>query len=884
MTLLERDDSFAVLACALKAAQTTGQLVAVCGEAGIGKSSLLQAFGGRDATMARVLWGYCEALGTPRPLGPLLDMAPGLEGRTAEALAARAPRHDLFAAFVDDLTQSAAQSATPIVTVFEDIHWADVATLDLLQYVGRRISHTRAVVVVSWRDEEVSADHAMHRVLGEWPHAAVHRIQLRPLSLPAIEQLAAGRRDAAAVHALTGGNPFFVTEVLSAEADTVPASVREAVLARRARLDAPARAVLDFVSVVPSKIELSLVLATLDPSTRDLEACVEAGLLRCEPRSLSFRHELARRAVADALSAPRVQDCHRRVLQALLARPDREQLLARIVHHAEACGDLDALLEYAPAAARQAAALGAHRQAVDHYQRALEYADGLSREVRAGLTEALAYELYLTGDLDAARDARRDALESWQRLDVSRAVGRNVRWLSRLAWFAGDREEAERRADEAIAVLRELPESDELAMAFSNRSQLDMLSNDLEPCIAWGTRAIDLARTLGARDVLSHALNNVGTVRLLAGEPEGRTSLEESLRLALAGDLHEHAARAYSNLSSCAVQRRDYGEARRWLDAGLCYCAERDLDSWALYMQAWRARLLVETGLWHRACDDADKVLTAPRVPTVSRIAALAALGLVRVRRGDPHARRPLDEALALARRTAEPQRLLPVLLALAELAWLTGRHADVEAAVREGLTALGPDKRAFDREPLWYWRWKIDARRDPETPGDGPYAQLMRGDWRTAAASWQRLGCPYERGLALVEGDVPAVREALDIFLTLGAAPAADRARQRLRQMGLTRVPRGRRPGTRAHPAGLTAREAETLAMLALGLRNPQIADRLFVSPKTIEHHVSSILAKLEVSTRDAAVVHARQQGWLTDRRHAVRSSPAPIALSREN
>ena len=860
VVLLERDDSLAVLARASSAARTTGQLVSMSGEAGIGKSSLLRAFAGRQGPAVRVLWGYCEALGTPRPLGPVLDMAPDLGGRTAEALADGSPRHEVFAAFVADL----ARSAQPIVALFEDVHWADEATLDLLQYVGRRIGHTRSVVVMSWRDDEVGVDHGIRRVLGGWAQVGVHRIQLQPLSLAAVEQLAAGARDAGTVHAVTGGNPFFVTEVISGSDDTVPASVRDAVLARRARLDADARSVLDLVSVVPLRAELGL-LAALDVPPAALDTCVTAGMLRCDPLTVSFRHELARRSVADALSATRAHDCHRRVLAALVAWPDRERVLARIVHHAEACGDLDLLLAHSPAAARQAAALGAHRVAVEHYRRALMHADGLTLEAQARLTEALAYEYYLTSDIDAARTARRHALELWGRLGVPLAVGRNIRWLSRLAWFAGDRNEADRRANEAIDVLATLPESEELAMAFSNRSQLDMLRSELAPCIKWGAKAIDLARRLGANDVLSHALNNVGTMRIEAGEPEGRAQLEESLRLALASDLHEHAARAYCNLSTSRVAGRDYDEARRWLDPGILYCAGRDLDAWTLYMLAWRARLRVETGLWPSACEDCEKVLAAPGGSAVSRIPALAALALVRVRRGDLGAELLIDEALALARKNAEPHRLVPVLLARAELAWFTGRPADVAKAAGDGLIALEDGASAFDREHLWYWLWKAGALRTDEVTGEGPYAQLICGDWMAAAVCWRDMGCAFERGLALVEGDLKAVQDALDIFDTLGATPAANWARQRLRQMGQARVPRGRRASTRAHPAGLTARETEILGLLALGLRNPQIAGRVFVSPKTVEHHVSSILAKLDVPTREAAVVHARKHGWLT-------------------
>ena len=161
------------------------------------------------------------------------------------------------------------------------------------------------------------------------------------------------------------------------------------------------------------------------------------------------------------------------------------------------------------------------------------------------------------------------------------------------------------------------------------------------------------------------------------------------------------------------------------------------------------------------------------------------------------------------------------------------------------------------------YWLWKTNTL-DAETPeGDGPFAQLIRGDWKSAAAYWAQTGCPYEEAEALMEGDRGAVERALEIFQTLGAVPAVGWARQRLRALGAVRLPRGRRSSTRAHPAGLTARESEVLAMLARGLGNPEIAARLFVSRKTVEHHVSSILAKLDVQTRDAAVRRARREEW---------------------
>jgi DNA-binding CsgD family transcriptional regulator/tetratricopeptide (TPR) repeat protein len=467
--------------------------------------------------------------------------------------------------------------------------------------------------------------------------------------------------------------------------------------------------------------------------------------------------------------------------------------------------------------------------------------------------------------------ARAEALELWRQLKVTRAIGRDIRWLSRLSWFLGDTADATERAMEALDVLTPLGEDEELAMALSNRAQLHMLAHEDEACIALGERAIEMARRLGSVEVLSHALNNVGTSHIHSGDPAGRGQLEESLSLALDHDLHEHAARAFTNLSSSSIHGREYEYARRWLDRGINYCAERDLDSWRFYMLAWRARLQTETGHWPEAEADALTVLRGFRSAIVAKIPALAALGLLRARQRVDGAALLLDEALALALPTGEAQRLVPVRAARAELALLQGLPDLARTEISEGLALLCSWDLRWDSEILHYLRWRADG--SPVDPGPetiagapGPHRLSIRGDWRAAADEWERIGCPYERAEALADGDVAAMEEALQTFLTLGALPAADRVRQRLRRVGVKRLHRGPRASTRAHPAGLTRRESEILTLLAQHLSNPAIGEQLFVSPKTVEHHVSAILGKLGVATRDEAVVEARRRGWLAD------------------
>ena len=138
------------------------------------------------------------------------------------------------------------------------------------------------------------------------------------------------------------------------------------------------------------------------------------------------------------------------------------------------------------------------------------------------------------------------------------------------------------------------------------------------------------------------------------------------------------------------------------------------------------------------------------------------------------------------------------------------------------------------------------------------------RRPWREAAAAWQRLGCPYERALALAEGDAAAQLEALTVFDALGARPAAEAVRRRLKEAGVRGIARGVRPSTRANPRGLTARELEVLRLLCEGLRNAEIASRLHRSVRTVDHHVAAVFAKLGVDSRNEALLLAQREGLL--------------------
>jgi DNA-binding CsgD family transcriptional regulator/tetratricopeptide (TPR) repeat protein len=860
--VLERDAELSVLADAVRAAADgAGSVVLVMGEAGIGKSSVVEALRAHLPAEGRMFAGYCDDLATPRTLGPFRDLVGSVGTELSRAVMDGSDRDRVLAALRAELSWP----EHPTVLVIEDIHWADDATLDALRYLIRRIADLPAVLVLTYRDDELDREHALHGLLGQASRSdQVRHLPLRRLSREAVGQLSAGGSVTADdLFTLTSGNPFFVHELLaSAQGEHVPRTIVDAVLARVRRLDPPVQDVLEQLAVVPTALERWLVDAIVpdgDPGrVAALAAAEQGGLLTVSTRRISFRHELTRRAIVGSLPSARLIALNQRVLAVLVDRDGSD--VAQIVHHAAQAGDVDAIVRYGPAAAFDAARAGAHREAVAHFGLVLQHADRFAAQERAGLLERYAIECYTIGAAERAAAAQRQAVELTRGLGDPRVLGSSLRWLSRMLWWAGERGDAERAGREAVEVLEEAGDARLLALALSNQSQLHMLTHQASESIACGERAVALAREAGDPAITSHALTNIGVSRWFLGDPAGQRTLDEALQVALdAGDV-EDACRAYVGIVWQLLDWFRLGEAERYLTASMQLAGEAEFLGFLSYLEVARARLEFARGSWEEAVRAAERGVDA-FMPT--RCAALTVLGRVMVRRGQAEATSMLGPAWKLAVKLNELQRTGPVAAARAEAAWLRDDRAgvrDIATPVYQEAERLGD---RVHRAELGFWLTRAGQRVQPV--GDHPYAVQAAGRWHEAAAAWEAAGCPYEQAAALADSQDPQhLLTALGILGDLGARPLAAKVRRRLRALGVTRIPRGPAGETRVNPAGLTARQIDVLRLLGQGNTNAQIASQLVVSVRTVDSHVAAVLTKLGVASRQEAAAQAAELGIL--------------------
>jgi DNA-binding CsgD family transcriptional regulator/tetratricopeptide (TPR) repeat protein len=821
-----------------------GGVAVLRGEAGAGKSVLLRAFmervpGGVDAAI-----GYCDGVATPRPLSPIHDLARSLGDGLAGLLQGSPTREEVRDHLLDRFEQ------LPVVLAIEDIQWADDATVDLIRQLAPRIAQTSALLVLTYRDESQPAAPTA-RLLGQLATSTgARQIGLPPLSRQALAEMAAGTSvDLDVLYRLTNGNPFFAAELVSAEGNLLPRTVTDLIRGRIAEIDDKARAALGAAAVLGSRTEPWLLAAVAGESLPGIDDAIAAGLVVKEPDGVAFRHELARAVVLDDLPAIRAIGLHRSALAALQRGGVTDP--ARLAHHAEGAADGAAVLAHAPAAARQAIDNGAFREGIAQLRRALRFATAPDT-LRADLLEEL-------GDAEMVIANGLEADEAWtEALAIRRANGNNprqvgdlIRRISRSAMWRADFPRAMATADEAVALLEPLGESHELAMAYAGLSGQLMMEARNEEAITWGERALVIAERLDDVEARVTALNNIGCARVGLGFEDGVEQLEQSLRISRAEGLWFAAYRALFNSAASAAQMHLLERAEAFFDELEQFAAGTEVLS--CNVDANRADVLLAMGRWDEAeaCARRAHDVVDGSLDPLDSATAYSVLARIQARRGSPLAKEYVERAAELLSQTRDLYRTWFVACVRAEMAWLAGDMNPVMPQLEDLFAKAVAARDPWIAAEIGRWLQRAGALPDVLPATAGPHALALRGDWSGAAEAWRERGNPYETALVLLDAhDAAAVREAHDILVRLGATAAVPKALKRLRDLGAP-VPRGPRASTLGHSARLTEREAEVAELLAKGLSNREIAAELFLTPKTVGHHVSAVLAKLGARRR---------------------------------
>lgn len=862
MNLIERDDQLNLLHTLLQDMSSHighGKIVCIRGEAGIGKTSLLSAFRASiSQANYRILWGMCDNLNTPRPLSPLHDISLQMSEDFQQLMESSTEQFAIFTSFQKDLLSS----IRPTVLIFEDVHWADSATLDFIKFLGKRIQDTSTLLIMTYRDNEVDYKHPLRIVLGDFATTTTN-INLQALSLNGIKQLA-NHQDVnlEEIHQLSQGNPFFVTELLAQFPNTaVPTTIRDAVLARKFSLSLSAQALLETASIIGQRIEQWLLIDIVGAEVTAIDECLASGIMIFQDNTYQFRHELSRQAILSTIPPHHQIRLHRVVLD-ILQSSNRMQNYTQLTHHADGAQDGEAVINYAKKAAQEAQQTGAYIIASEQYRRILKYSALLSPENHAKILEAYAHQCALIDDIPSAIAAYEEAIDIWQQQQNHRRTGLLLARLASALIPAGQTSKAEKLSLQAIDILEAYDDAaDALMFAYNVQSSLRMLNRDMSEAVYWGQKTVAIAKEHDHLEMLARAYNNIGSATFFTDYNQGCEFLLESLQLAQAANLPTHIAIAYVNLGSGSGELYHFLEAEKYLQEGLDFVGERDLDNAYHYMKAWQALTFMYLGKWDEAAEVAWEVLHKNQIAIYSRIMALVAIGRLRVRRGDPNPTDILDEALSLAQQTNHIQRLAPVYAARAEMAWWNGnKQLAAQEAKQVYDLALHFEHPWFVGE-LAYWQWRCDSLEKIPTNVTDLFETLIVGDVETASELWRNRHCPYEQAMALSNShDESNLLQALAIFIDLGAQPAIAMVQQKLRDIGYDNIPRGPRPSTRTNPAGLTNRQLQVLKLLLQQLTNTEIAERLFISPKTVEHHVSTILTKLNVSSRKEAAIFAQE------------------------
>lgn len=864
MKLIEREDFLQILEMKFESVVNgEGHCILLSGEAGIGKTSLIKTFYKEKKDCCKIYQGTCDALFTPRPLAPIFDIIWQISSSTPKNEVHKLDRTLLF----NHLFYELEQQKKPAIIIIEDIHWADEATLDFIKFFARRIARIHCLLILSYRDNEILANHPLRNVLGQLPPDSFTRVQLSPLSKQAVEKMAEERGyKGEDVFTVSGGNPFYVTEILASYSPGVPDNIKDSIISVYNRQEIGTRHAWEICSVIPEGLEINR-FAKIKSSDEGMDHCFALKIIIVKNDKIVFKHEVYRRTIEASLSPFKRISLNKKILDLFLGSFEEEGEIERIVHYAKNANENKLVVKYSPIAARQAASVGAHIEASKLFLTAIEYSDGNNEDEMVSFYESYAYECYLTNQVREAIIYQGRALKIWQKKNELEQAGNSLRFLSRLWWFDGNREEAEKYGRRAIEILDSMPSSKAKAMAYSNMSQLKMLSDETFECVEWGNRAIEMANEIGDDEILCHAMNNVGSVlwKSRSSEEKGKNMLTESLDIAIKNSFHEHAARSYSNIASVYLLLKEYELAKQVIEDGINYCDERNLDASKKYKLYAKARMFLGTGNWQQASIITENLLLNPDLLGSVKILAFTVAAIIKLRKGEDDALFYLNEAKLLAVKAKEHSRTIPIMIAELEYEWLTGKKRITDEELALSLALIGKVDNIYLNSEFAFWLNKTRNKDLGLSTLYEPYKLLKEEKFDAAARFWEAKGCLYEKALALSAGTEENKKNSLVILQQLGAEAVYEKIKMEMRATGIKKIPRGLRASTKSNPAQLTNRELDVLNLLKKGIQNKEIAAELFISPKTTDHHISNILFKLDVNSRSKAVAEAVRLGILS-------------------
>ncbi|MEU8028105.1 AAA family ATPase [Streptomyces sp. NPDC049099] len=964
------------------------QALLLGGEAGVGKTRLVEEFATAAGRHAVVAVGGCVEIGADGlPFAPfstalraLRDTLPeeftaaarGQEEELARLLPdlgeAGAGRHDeqgmarLFELTARLLERIAAEHT--VVFVLEDLHWADASTRHLLAYLFRTLRAGRLLVLASYRSDDIHRRHPLRPLLAELDRLrTVRRIELGRFTREEVGRQIAGILAAEPAPAQvdeiferSDGNAFFVEELAVAGCDGCRAgltdSLRDLLLVRVETLPDSAQRVARVVAEGGSTVEYRLIAAVAQLGEDDLiealRAAVGANILAVTRAGdgYRFRHSLVREAVADDLLPGERSRLNRRYAEALEADPTlvpadaRVMRLASYWYHAhDAAKALPAVLDASVVARRR----HAYTEQLRLLERAMELWDGVPEEVRSALRPVDYTEVYLPCGCDPATtplrylDLMAEAAVAGrfggERERALKITKRALRLLEeepdplRSAWFWVQRSrlvQSQARGDgwqelaTAQDLVRGLPPSEVHAEVLALAANWSMLHRPGPEAFAAAERAVEYARMVGSRDIELHARLTLGGLKADAGDPEaGLAEMRQVLRDTLAEGVHDVAGRAYVNLPSKLQGIGRDREAAALLREGIAFARAHGLSDSEAYMQGNLSASLHALGHWTEAAEAATHATEVRRSANPPGAGALRLAHLALARGDLPEAGRHLAAARAhFGAHDSIPQHSLPLAQVALDIAAEEGRIDDARAellralddgfppgthrhgwpllraaatveAEARALPAAQPRRaEILDRlreavrtlttdAPLWqaYEQWtraEIRRAQGADTPDD----------WSPVVTAFECLDRPYElarvrhrlAGALLADGGDDERDRAAELLRLAGAvaahldarslADAVTRLAQRARLV-LTRAPRqALGPADPAEALGLTSRERDVLRLVSAGRTNRQIAEELFISPKTASVHVSNILSKLGVSGRGEAAAVAHRLG----------------------